>query len=111
VISLEPHKVSRGAPGHLAIDFNGFHGTRTPCRVPPPYDWRQNLPTAAPAPFSQKKYGWRGQRRSMRISTRGKPPETAVVSAALTKPASSKTERIPTYAIVRSTFWPWLSTG
>ena len=50
-----------------------------------------------------------GQRR--RMTTRGKPPETASVSAALVKPARSKSERVPTYAIVRSTFAPRLSTG
>ena len=37
-----------------------------------------------------------GQRRSNRITTRGNPPETAVVSAALAKPASSKSLRVPT---------------
>ena len=52
-----------------------------------------------------------GQRRSSRISTRGKPPATELVSAALVKPASSKSLRVPTKAIVRSTFLPWLSTG
>jgi len=38
----------------------------------------------------------RDQRRSSRISTRGNPPETALVSAALMKPASSKSLRAPT---------------
>ena len=37
-----------------------------------------------------------GQRRSSRITTRGNPPETEVVSAALVKPASSKSLRVPT---------------
>jgi hypothetical protein len=37
-----------------------------------------------------------GQRRSSRITTRGKPPETESVSAALVKPASSKSLRVPT---------------
>lgn len=37
-----------------------------------------------------------GHRRSSRITTRGNPPETAFVSAALTKPASSKSLRVPT---------------
>ena len=37
-----------------------------------------------------------GQRRSSRITTRGKPPETERVSAALVKPASSKSLRVPT---------------
>ena len=36
------------------------------------------------------------QRRSSRITTRGNPPETALVSAALVKPASSKSLRVPT---------------
>jgi hypothetical protein len=38
----------------------------------------------------------RDQRRSNRMTTRGNPPETALVSAALVKPASSKTLRVPT---------------
>jgi hypothetical protein len=37
-----------------------------------------------------------GGRRSRRMSTRGKPPETAEVSAALWKPARSNTARVPT---------------
>jgi hypothetical protein len=37
-----------------------------------------------------------GQRRSRRITMRGKPPETESVSAALVKPASSKSLRVPT---------------
>ncbi len=37
-----------------------------------------------------------GQPRSNRISTRGNPPETAVVSVALMKPASSNSLRVPT---------------
>jgi hypothetical protein len=37
-----------------------------------------------------------GQRRFRRMSTRGKPPLTAVVSAALVKPASWKSLRVPT---------------
>jgi hypothetical protein len=36
------------------------------------------------------------QPRSSRITTRGNPPETALVSAALAKPASSKSLRVPT---------------
>jgi hypothetical protein len=72
-----------------------------PSWVPPSlYSWRLCLPTAPRAPFSKTTCGLPtepgGQRRSRRISTRGKPPETAVVSAALVKPASSKTVRIPT---------------
>jgi uncharacterized membrane protein YozB (DUF420 family) len=35
-------------------------------------------------------------RNSSRITTRGNPPETALVSAALVKPASSKSLRVPT---------------
>jgi uncharacterized membrane protein YozB (DUF420 family) len=38
----------------------------------------------------------RDQRRSSRMTTRGNPPETALVSAALVKPASSKSLRVPT---------------
>jgi uncharacterized membrane protein YozB (DUF420 family) len=38
----------------------------------------------------------RRQRRSSRINTRGKPPDTERVSAALMKPASSKSLRVPT---------------
>jgi hypothetical protein len=38
----------------------------------------------------------RSQRRSSRITTRGNPPETERVSAALVKPASSKSLRVPT---------------
>ena len=37
-----------------------------------------------------------GQPSSNRITTRGNPPETALVSAALVKPASSKSLRVPT---------------
>jgi hypothetical protein len=37
-----------------------------------------------------------GQLSSSRIRTRGNPPETALVSAALAKPASSKSLRVPT---------------
>jgi uncharacterized membrane protein YozB (DUF420 family) len=37
-----------------------------------------------------------GQPSANRIRTRGKPPETALVSAALVKPASSKSFRVPT---------------
>ena len=37
-----------------------------------------------------------GQRSSSRITTRGNPPETERVSAALVKPASSKSLRVPT---------------
>jgi uncharacterized membrane protein YozB (DUF420 family) len=36
------------------------------------------------------------QQSSSRITTRGNPPETALVSAALVKPASSKSLRVPT---------------
>jgi uncharacterized membrane protein YozB (DUF420 family) len=36
------------------------------------------------------------QQSSSRITTRGNPPETALVSAALVKPASSKSWRVPT---------------
>jgi hypothetical protein len=36
------------------------------------------------------------QRRSRRISTRGNPPDTASVSAALAKPVSSNSLRVPT---------------
>ncbi len=50
-------------------------------------------------------------RRSLRMSTRGKPPETARVSAARTKPHRSNSPRVPTYAMVESTFAPALSTG
>lgn len=49
--------------------------------------------------------------RSSRMSTRGKPSSTDSVSAALTNPARSNSRRVPTYAIVRSTFCPLLSTG
>jgi putative transcriptional regulator len=46
------------------------------------------------------KHGRRGpspaQRRSRRISTRGIPPDTEVVSAALTNPVRSNTPRVPT---------------
>jgi hypothetical protein len=38
----------------------------------------------------------RGQPSSSRITTRGNPPETERVSAALVKPASSKSLRVPT---------------
>ena len=38
----------------------------------------------------------RRQRRSRRINTRGNPPDTERVSAALMKPASSKSLRVPT---------------
>jgi hypothetical protein len=38
----------------------------------------------------------RDQRRSSRMITRGNPPETDWVSAALVKPASSKSLRVPT---------------
>ena len=51
------------------------------------------------------------QRRSRRISTRGMPPDTASVSAAFWNPALSNIALVPTYAIVRSTFLPRLSTG
>jgi hypothetical protein len=37
-----------------------------------------------------------GQPMSNRIRTRGNPPETALVSAALVKPASSNSLRVPT---------------
>jgi uncharacterized membrane protein YozB (DUF420 family) len=37
-----------------------------------------------------------GQPSAKRIKTRGNPPETALVSAALVKPASSKSLRVPT---------------
>jgi len=37
-----------------------------------------------------------GQPSSSRITTRGNPPETALVSATLVKPASSKSLRVPT---------------
>jgi hypothetical protein len=37
-----------------------------------------------------------GQRSSSRITTRGNPPETDWVSAALVNPASSKSLRVPT---------------
>ena len=37
-----------------------------------------------------------GQRRSSRIITRGNPPATEVVPAALVKPESSKSLRVPT---------------
>ena len=37
-----------------------------------------------------------GQRRFSRISTRGNPPVTERVSAALVKPASSNSLRVPT---------------
>lgn len=40
--------------------------------------------------------GVAGQRRSSRITTRGNPPETERVSAALAKPVSSKSLRVPT---------------
>ena len=36
---------------------------------------------------------------------------TELVSATLVKPAFSNSPRVPTKAIVRSTFRPWLSTG
>jgi hypothetical protein len=49
--------------------------------------------------------------RLNRMTTRGKPPATAVVSAAFVKPARSNMARVPTNAIVRSTFRPPLSTG
>lgn len=51
------------------------------------------------------------QRRSSLISTRGKPLSTEPVSAALVNPAFSNRALVPTYAIVRSTFCPRLSTG
>jgi hypothetical protein len=38
----------------------------------------------------------RDQRRSSRMTTRGNPPETERVAAALVKPASSKSLRVPT---------------
>jgi hypothetical protein len=50
-------------------------------------------------------------RRSSRITTRGKPLMTDEVSAALWNPAFSNRARVPTYAMVRSTFRPRLSTG
>jgi hypothetical protein len=49
--------------------------------------------------------------RYKRISTRGKPLITEVVSAALRKPAFSNSDFVPTYAIVSSTLRPRLSTG
>ena len=49
--------------------------------------------------------------RSSRISTRGKPLSTESVLAAFVNPARSKSPRVPTKAIVRSTFSPRLSTG
>jgi hypothetical protein len=48
---------------------------------------------------------------SNRISTRGNPLSTDDVSATLRKPTFSKRARVPTYAIVGSTFSPRLSSG
>src|SRR5690606_6717694 len=52
-----------------------------------------------------------GQVRSWRMRTRGNPSSTESVSATFTKPSCSNRARVPTYAIVRSTFSPPLSTG
>lgn len=53
----------------------------------------------------------RGQSSSRRMSTRGNPSSIESVEAALVNPARSNNARVPTYAMVRSTCCPWLSTG
>jgi len=46
--------------------------------------------------ISEGSMGEVGQPSASRMTTRGNPPETALVSAALVKPASSKSLRVPT---------------
>jgi hypothetical protein len=57
--------------------------------------WLHRRPAvAAEEPFGE--WPEPGQRRSCRMRTRGNPPDTDLVSAAFTKPASSKSFRVPT---------------
>lgn len=52
-----------------------------------------------------------GQSSASRMRIRGNPFSTEPVSAAFSNPARSKSPRVPTYAIVTSTFSPRLSRG
>jgi NAD(P)-dependent dehydrogenase (short-subunit alcohol dehydrogenase family) len=53
-------------------------------------------PSPPPSPHTPPGEVDPGHRKSSRMTTRGNPASTEVVSAAFTKPACSKTARVPT---------------
>src|SRR5829696_7003557 len=95
-----------------------LHANSVPGRRMPGYVPGRRMPRCRPPEIKAGKRWRRGcsrrgraQVRLRRMTIRGKPPETESVSAALVKPTFSNRLRVPTKAMVRSTFWPLLSTG